>query len=68
MKLLFASAFVALAACQAAMAAPITPADFDLVSVVPRSPSVKPVVMPAVPREPVRQVTIRESKSVVSSR
>jgi hypothetical protein len=42
----------ALVANQTAKAAPLSYADFDLISVVPRSPSVKPLLMPIPAKEP----------------
>ena len=46
----------ALAATETANAAPLSYADFDLISVVPRSPSVKPLVMPIPAKEPDKQL------------
>jgi hypothetical protein len=43
---------LALIADQPANAATLSPADFDLISVVPRSPNVKPLVMPIPAKEP----------------
>jgi len=37
---------LAIAANQTANAATLSPADFDLISVAPRSPTVKPLLMP----------------------
>ena len=53
MKVLLALAIMVLAtaACGAADAAPSAYSDFDVVSVVPRSPNVKPIVMSISTRE-----------------
>jgi hypothetical protein len=46
----------AFAATETASAAPLSYADFDLISVVPRSPSVKPLVMAIPAKEPAKQL------------
>ena len=67
MKLLFASALLALAVHQPTNAA-ILPADFDLISVVPRSPSVKPLLMPVVAREPSKQLASKGTRPAETGR
>jgi hypothetical protein len=43
-------------------------ADFDLISVVPRSPSVKPVLMPIPAREPAKQLTSKGGRPTEAGR
>ena len=64
MKLLLASGtlILALAAPLAANAATSPYADFDIISVVPRSPSVKPLVMPIPAKEPNRQLASKGAR------
>jgi len=52
----------ALAANQTANAAPLSYADFDLISVVPRSPSVKPLVMSIPAKEPNKQLALKGAR------
>jgi len=59
---------VASAACGAADAATLSYADFDLISVVPRSPSVKPVLMPIPAREPAKQLASKGGRSTEAGR
>ncbi len=58
MKVFWALGIMAFAsgACGAADAATSPYSDFDLISVVPRSPSVKPLVMPIPAKEPNKQL------------
>lgn len=67
MRFLIASGILvmALAAQQSASAATLSYADFDLISVVPRSPSGKPELMPIPAREP-NQVASKTIKARVS--
>lgn len=62
MKFLFASGIVvlALAAQQTADAATLSYSDFDLISVVPRSPSVKPLVMAIPAKQPNKQLASKD--------
>jgi len=55
-------------ACGAAEAATLSYADFDLISVVPRSPAVKPLVMPIPAKELNKQLASKGVKSSEASR
>lgn len=54
---------LAVAAHQPAEAATLTYSDFDLISVVPRSPSVKPLVMPIPAKDPNKQLASKRAKT-----
>lgn len=56
MKLLFALGALMMAPATFQAAAPSPYADFDIVSVVPRSPNVKPQLMPIPAREAGKQL------------
>ena len=62
MKVFWALGIVAFAsgACGAAKAAPSDYSDFEVISVVPRSPSVKPLVMPIPAKEPNKQLASKK--------
>jgi hypothetical protein len=64
MKSLFAlGILLAAAAYQTTGAATLAYSDFDLISVVPRSPSVKPQVMAIPAKEPNKQFASKRAKT-----
>lgn len=64
MKSLFAlGILLAVAAHQPTEAATLAYSDFDLISVVPRSPSVKPLVMPIPAKEPDSRLASKRGKT-----
>ena len=62
MKVFWALGIVAFAsgACCAAEATPSDYSGFEVISVVPRSPSVKPLVMPIPAKEPNKQLALKK--------
>lgn len=64
MKVFWALGIMAFAsgACGAAEPATSPYSDFEVISVVPRSPSVKPLVMPIPAKEPNKQLASKDAR------
>ena len=62
MKFVLVLSILALVLAQQSAEAAITPNDFDLISVVPRSPSIKPVLMP-ITKKPAGDLTAKAAKT-----
>jgi len=67
MKVFWALAIMAFAS-GACSAAPSDYSDFEVISVVPRSPSVKPLVMPIPAKEPNKQLASKGVRPSEASR